>query len=202
MSSTKRDNYIDILRGILMILVVMVHIDTNIILPNINLEFNIILTKIRMPLFFFISGFLAHSKNYNSNIFTNRLFNRIICQLYPTIIIFLLYNIVTFTPINDALRNPFKYGYWFTYIVFLHFCTYSFILLCLSHFKISERKIQLILAFLVICSLCNLKPLHSINFSNLKWGGVFVYVSIFCLYSMFLSGSIHKIYFQQNRSIA
>ncbi len=202
MTSTKRDNYIDILRGILMILVVMVHIDTYLIMPKINLEFNIILTKIRMPLFFFISGFLAHSKNYNSNIFTNRLFNRIICQLYPTIIIFLLYNIVTGTPINDALSNPSKNGYWFTYIVFLHFCTYSFILLCLSHFKISERKIQLILAFLVICSLCNLKPLHSINFSNLKWGGVFVSVSIFCLYSIFLSGSIHQIYFQQNRSIA
>ncbi len=57
MTSTKRDNYIDILRGILMILVVMVHIDTYLIMPKINLEFNIILTKIRMPLFFLSADF-------------------------------------------------------------------------------------------------------------------------------------------------
>ncbi len=160
-SNSQRKVYIDILRCILIIFVVIWHVDIFVLdTEEINLRTNAILLEVRMPLFFFISGYLVHSFNYGPAIFANRLANRILCQFYPTIVIFIVYNLVTGVPILDALGLGLKNGYWFTYIVFLHFCVYSAIILLLSIANTSRRGIQIILACLVISSLCYLKPLH------------------------------------------
>lgn len=135
-----RKSYIDVLRGILILLVVIQHQDTFIFI-NSELGINSILVSIRMPLFFFISGFLLHSPDFLNN-FQNRFFNRVICQLYPTILIFIIYNIfVANQPLSESIQDPSKNGYWFTYVIFIHFCAYSIIMYVLSSHINSVQRI-------------------------------------------------------------
>lgn len=135
-----RIEYIDAIRGFAMILVVYYHIIHGIFV--VNSEFNDICVKFRMPLFFFISGFLSYSQYLNSNKIKKRCFNRFFGQLTPTIVVCMIYISISGLGFHDVFFNPTKYGYWFTIAMFEVFIVYA-ITTCLLIFIKASNKTKL-----------------------------------------------------------
>lgn len=108
-----RIEYFDILRGLMMLLVIYCHVIGFSI--QTTSKINDIFVSFRMPLFFFISGFFVYSHNYSISLFKKRSNNRLIKQLYPTLLIGLLYcYLFVEGDFIKMLYSKWKYGYWFT----------------------------------------------------------------------------------------
>uniref|UniRef100_UPI0040573147 acyltransferase family protein n=1 Tax=Alistipes sp. TaxID=1872444 RepID=UPI0040573147 len=144
MEIKKRIEFIDFLRGVTMFLVVYQHIitfmggETN---PLTN-----IFTAFRMPLFFFISGYITYkSMNLDYKYYSELVAKKIRVQLIPTIIFSIIFCIV-------FDRNPWDEGrwfhvgeYWFTFVLFEIFVIYYSANLVLNRCKETYLWIVLIL---------------------------------------------------------
>lgn len=82
----KRLKYIDVIRGITMLLVIYSHLNYKLFGNYPESAINNIFVTFRMPLFFFISGFFMFSSKYDMKTLKRRFVNRYTRQLYPTII--------------------------------------------------------------------------------------------------------------------
>lgn len=126
----KRIEYIDAMRGFTMFLVVLGHVFlfsfgiSNSFVSAIFLTF-------RMPLFFFISGFIAYKDRsfWSINKYKETLFKKARIQLIPTVVFFLLY----YSIFSDNVWSHFcNYGFgrfWFTFVFLrcLH-CIFRYLL--------------------------------------------------------------------------
>ena len=130
--STKRLSWLDALRGFTMILVVAYHVaqvtfqeteKTSAALP--------FLVLMRMPLFFFVSGFLAYKASFSWTI-PNALrltWKKLKVQIVPTLVFMVIF--VIFKMKGDfwdnlmrLLASPTKGGYWFTWVLLQMFIIY------------------------------------------------------------------------------
>ena len=148
---TNRIRFIDGLRGFTMLLVVYHHLCCLAFPTSIEKAsvFNNVGMTFRMPLFFFISGFFLYSNNYTLQLFKKRSKNRLIKQLYPTIIIALIYCAICLdiSPLAMCFKSL-KCGYWFTIVsVDLFFIGATLLYFCNS-IKLS-KKYQILLLLLV-----------------------------------------------------
>lgn len=132
-----RVKYLDTLRGFTMLLVVYQHI-RYFTLGNLPIEDSAIalfFIAFRMPMFFFISGYIAY-KTLNYWSFENyrkRLITKMRVQLIPTIIFWSVFKYF-------QIRNwGFPGGFWFTEVLFEMFCIY-FTVALLS--KLVSSKIE------------------------------------------------------------
>jgi len=144
--------YIDVLRGLLILLVVLGHVDYY-VFTDTELPLNSAFLGVRMSLFFFISGFLLHSDSYGKDRFVKRFANRFMCQLYPTVVFFTLYVFVVGDDFCDALFNDMKRGYWFTFTLFNLFCIYSVVMLGVTALHASPRRVRFVLLAVMALSL-------------------------------------------------
>lgn len=138
----RRIGYIDALRGFTMILVVVWHI---LLYSNINcFPFTNFFSLFRMPLFFFISGFILYKNSHSWTLSNTAKFisKKFLVQIIPTII-FLSAYLFIFSP---KTINHFYYGYWFTITLFEYFVIYS-----LFHLLLKNEVISNIL--LLFCSI-------------------------------------------------
>ncbi len=123
--ASKRIAYIDSLRGITMIFVIASHV----LLFSYNGldQFSLfkIITIFRMPLFFFISGFILY-KDYDWNLSSIREFikKKFMIQIIPTTIFFLIYIHLFNLDLVTGLYDKYKYGYWFCITLFFFFLFY------------------------------------------------------------------------------
>lgn len=131
---TKRIEYIDAMRGFTMLLVVYSHIllfgySDSLIRDNEILSFNRFFLTFRMPLFFFISGFILFKKDIIWNLPTcwSFLKKKAKIQLIPTTFFFILYVFLFNFSFYDSLVDIYKAGYWFTLALFEYFCLYTLI---------------------------------------------------------------------------
>ena len=114
----KRLEYIDALRGFTMTLVVISHV----LLFSFNIESehqytNIIFGNMRMPLFFFICGFLSYRANlkWNLKTYKENLAKKLQIQIIPTLILGSLYALLVMkTGLLEFITTHSKLGYWFT----------------------------------------------------------------------------------------
>jgi fucose 4-O-acetylase-like acetyltransferase len=126
-----RMEWLDAMRGFTMILVVAYHVSIFSFGQNIKhstaLSFFVLF---RMPLFFFVSGFLAYSNKVEWNLKTlgSNLLKKCRVQLIPTLVFlcaFLALMRPNFVEVFEAtLRLPTKSGYWFTWALLLMFIVY------------------------------------------------------------------------------
>ena len=110
-----RLKYVDIMRGITMILVVYGHMaGEKAVTPLSGITL-----ALRMPLFFFISGFIAYKDAvfWNKQNYCNRLLNKSRVQLIPTFVFWGIYSIFIQVIVFPA-------GYWFTLTLFVIFAIY------------------------------------------------------------------------------
>lgn len=149
---TQRIEYIDALRGFTMILVVMTHV-SNFCLCSYNSSYSIIMTQFRMPLFFFISGFVFYKDIiWNKTSLTAFFKKKIPVQILTPTLFLLLYLHIHTLPITNILLEPYRNGYWFTYILFLFFILYVCIEFFTQHLKIKSKGVNLVL--MLCCGLC------------------------------------------------
>lgn len=129
MEQKKRIEYIDALRGFTMILVVYQHLETygchmpETIICRLFMNF-------RLPLFFFISGYLAYkaSQQWDAKSLYNNILKKAKIQLIPTLIFGLIYTyFVANATFTTFVKSPSKLGYWFTLVLLCFFIIYYII---------------------------------------------------------------------------
>lgn len=129
----KRIEYIDAMRGLAMLFVVIGHVFYYSFRHTDNVLFYISSFEIQIPLFFFVSGILMKAPKCNYlSFYKKKAFN----LLVPATIFMTIYVWVNNHSIITALGDNFKDGYWFTFSLF------EFILLYTT-LKIISRKMGL-----------------------------------------------------------
>ena len=126
-----RLEWLDALRGFTMILVVAYHVATNGFAEQHNLSSSMrFLVLFRMPLFFFVSGFLAYKAGlaWDASTLKTLLLKKVRVQTIPTLVFFLFAAAILggkFMPtIMEWLALPTKGGYWFTIVLLYMFVVY------------------------------------------------------------------------------
>ena len=127
----QRLEWLDAMRGFTMILVVANHVGAMAFeIPHgvsTSLQF---LVLFRMPLFFFVSGFLAYKASlvWDLATFGTLVGKKLRVQIIPTVVFFLLAaTLLTkdlWATIPDWLSRPTKGGYWFTIVLLYMFLVY------------------------------------------------------------------------------
>ena len=89
-------------------------------------SFNAFIGLFRMPLFFFVSGFVLYKANQiwdlkDSAIFIVKKFK---VQIIATTIFFILFSLIFNKSIIEGIFNGAKYGYWFTITLFFFYIIY------------------------------------------------------------------------------
>ena len=155
-----RLEWLDAMRGFTMIMVVAYHVA----LQGFNIQFKgssslPFLVLFRMPLFFFVSGFLAYraSQVWNLRELGRLLLKKLRVQVVPTVVFFLFATAVLCRQSHFSdemmtrLASPTKGGYWFTIVLL-----YMFIVYYVFSYVVSKLRVPAWLAFslLFIVSLC------------------------------------------------
>ena len=127
----KRLEWIDAMRGFTMFLVVANHVSLISFAESAKQSAAMsLLVLFRMPLFFFVSGFVAYKANFSWSIpdTTKLLWKKIRIQLIPTLVFLCAYLIIRknhfWTDFLGAMHSPYKYGYWFTLVLLYMFVCY------------------------------------------------------------------------------
>ena len=117
-----RIQYIDAMRGFTMILVVYSHV-CMFCFGDYYMAFNKVLFLLRLPCFFFISGWLFYKVGRIWDTFTVRqvISHKFMVQIVPTVIFLALHERTHFFHQLGA----FKGGYWFTFGLFIYFVLFS-----------------------------------------------------------------------------
>ena len=150
----QRLEYIDALRGFTMILVVFAHVETFMFSIEAQETFlSSLFQSFRMPLFFFISGFLSYKvgQYWDYTLWKNLIYKRLRSQIIPTIILgggiyticFLKGNIL------DFFCDYHKLGYWFTICLFGIFFIFYTVNLFLCKTSITKKG-YIIFIFLIM----------------------------------------------------
>ena len=154
----KRLEWLDALRGFTMILVVANHVSRVGFEQNWKFSSSLsFLLLFRMPLFFFVSGFLAYkaAQVWNAHNLGQLLLKKLKVQIIPTLVFFVLFNAMIWPRFLEGLEvnfhSPQKGGYWFTIALLWMFIIYYLFAYAESKLK-SRSWIPITLLFIV--SLC------------------------------------------------
>lgn len=131
---TERIQYIDALRGFTMIMVVFCHVSQfcwHVTGKGISIQD--FLVQVRMPMFFFISGYVLYKESvvWNGQQVIKFFKKKIPVQLLSPFLFFLVYIFVRHKPLAECLLLPGKFGYWFTYVLLEYYLFYAFIRFCI-----------------------------------------------------------------------
>lgn len=124
----KRFEYIDAMRGFTMLLVVCHHVADFCYGQTDTVTFHAALGTFRMPLFFFISGFILYkaSRVWDTATIVDFLKKKFMVQIIPTLFFFVLFTkMFAGGAIMEGLCKSTKNGYWFTISLFEFFMIYS-----------------------------------------------------------------------------
>lgn len=124
----KRFEYIDAMRGFTMLLVVCTHVAIISYRQANIVTFHAALSTFRMPLFFFISGFILYkaSRVWDTATTVDFLKKKFMVQIIPTLFFFVLFTKMFMGGvIIEGLCETSKNGYWFTISLFEFFMIYS-----------------------------------------------------------------------------
>lgn len=150
-----RIEWLDAMRGFTMILVVMFHVSTQSFCQLDNSSSSTpFLLLFRMPLFFFVSGFLVYKPTFEWSIkkYISLVAKKVRIQLLPTIIFFILCVSIRheniFVTMVEFLSTPAKGGYWFTWSLLHLFLFYYTIQIVLNKFS-KSRKIKWDTVFII-----------------------------------------------------
>ena len=143
--ATKRIGYIDALRGMAMILVVYFHISAYGFCSYV-MGYNDIIERFRMPLFFFISGWLfKHIDRPTKEIIKQKF----MVQIVPTAFFLLLYLCIFDYLSFDSFGSD-KKGYWFTYVLFEFFVVYLGLKTLFNRHNTKKGELFMMLAMLFL----------------------------------------------------
>lgn len=203
-ASTKkpRMEWLDAMRGFTMIMVVAYHVACGFAIPlkqSASLPF---LVLFRMPLFFFISGFLAYKSGYvwNGRGMLRMLGKKTRIQIVPTVVFFYIALVLlkpSFWPgFEFEIHNPTKFGYWFTWSLLHMFVLYY--LFCYLEDRLALRHFRwLPIALLWIAAVCvyetQFMP-RDFSWHKLDWVRTWSLNQTFLFFHFFVAGNIVRRY--------
>lgn len=125
LSKSKRIEYIDAMRGFTMLLVVVSHIFVHSF--HTENSFNTFFLTLRMPLFFFISGFVLYKADadWRFHNVTAFIYKKLLVQIIPTVVFLSVAAYIFHWNILASFCSYSKMGYWFTYTLFFYFVIYA-----------------------------------------------------------------------------
>ena len=129
-NSTQRIGYIDALRGFTMFLVVLNHVAMLCWqITTKSPSFHTYLTQIRMPMFFFISGFVLYKAEveWNGKHIVSFFKKKIPVQLISPFIFFVIFLHINDVSLYDGIMNKTKCGYWFTLVLLEFYVFYAIV---------------------------------------------------------------------------
>lgn len=146
----KRIEYIDAMRGLAMLLVVIGHVFVFSFKNEGNIFFQVLSAEIEVPLFFMVSGFLMRvpEQGYVS-FFKKKAFQ--LCV--PAVLFMSVYLWNSNSDFHAAWFNSFKYGYWFTFSLFEFIVLYVMIRILIKAMRLSlnvEHLLLLTFAIMVL----------------------------------------------------
>lgn len=150
-----------------------------------------------MPLFFFISGFFVYSRNYSMDLFKKRAKNRIVRQLYPTILVCLVCCAIFFEgDIVETAYHPYKRGYWFTITaVQMFFIAIPILLILNKYHSIPERfNSIIIIVYTFIVETAVWLIMRNMSCDNVSLTGIEQFVLFF---PYFMGGMLLKINYEK-----
>ena len=126
--TTQRIGYIDALRGFTMFLVVLEHVASlcwGIVGKGISIHDYLV--QVRMPLFFFISGFVLYKPGvvWSTGHIVRFFKKKIPVQLLSPLLFLVIFLHVKGVPLWDGLMDKYKAGYWFTLALLEFFVIYA-----------------------------------------------------------------------------
>lgn len=201
-----RQEWIDCLRGITMLLVIFGHIEIYSAAPIS--EMSKIIYTFHMPLFFFISGFLSYSPNYNLRTVIPSLTKRFLNIFVPTLIIASLFLIINASiaglTLKDMMYDVYKGGYWFTLVMMEIFILYIPINLIISRKQTKKWLVNSALILLMLVSAI-ISNFIKAKYNNSDFVNLFSIIFIFQYCPYFLLGTmirynIDKVLYTFNRS--
>lgn len=150
MEQTKRIEYIDALRGFAMILVLYFHIPSY-CLGDAYIGFNDVLEWVRMPLFFFISGFVFYKADriWDSKTVKTILKKKFMVQIIPMAVFMTLF-LILYNYMEPASFGSDKKGYWYTFVLFEYFVLYIGAETLFNKSKTAQGEIYVFLAVLLL----------------------------------------------------
>lgn len=187
----KRIEYIDALRGFTMFLVVFNHVFTLSFLPDsVDTIFGNLLFIFRMPLFFFISGFVGGKaiELFDSSCYFQLTKKKIAVQLFPTVVFSFLMTLVgPYVVFDDSFLIHGWKMYWFTIALLGMFIIYYSLSYLLNILKLT--KYASLIIFVVSLILFSISKVETIYLPKcVELGNVFHYFQFFVL------GTIAKTY--------
>ena len=152
--NTRRIGYIDALRGFTMFLVVLEHVASmcwGIVGKGISVHDYLV--QVRMPLFFFISGFVLYKEGvvWNASHIVKFFKKKIPVQLISPFLFFAVFLYVKGTPLIDGLMDKYKAGYWFTLALLEFFVIYAAVRFLVRQWWSSIVLVVIGLALYVFC---------------------------------------------------
>ena len=135
-----------------MVLVVLTHIagfNLGVNTGDSN-NFHYYFCQVRMPLFFFVSGFVFYKNNFvwNRTSIKNFLQKKFFVQIISPFIFLLFYINYKNIPFINAITDEFKAGYWFTFTLFFFFILYIVLKASIDKTKIKENTALTIILFI------------------------------------------------------
>ena len=161
-----RIEYIDAMRGFTMILVIYSHVCV-FCFKDYFMAFNDVLFLLRMPCFFFISGWLFYkaTRIWDQSTVKQVMSNKFMVQIVPTFIFLALHERTNFFHQLGAVKG----GYWFTFALFIYFVIY--ILSSLAFRRCKHRDLWMLLIALFISMSASWYDVHYQQISRqLGWG--------------------------------
>lgn len=190
---TQRIGYLDALRGFIMFVIVEFHVTFFCFhASNRVCSFTWYLMQITVPMFFFISGFLAYRRDVKWDLgHLGRFFKKKIpFLLVGATLFFLLYVYVFDRGLSNAVFTAGKCGYWFTYVLLIFFILYAVV-----RFLVREPWADIVLVLLGLALLVTAWPGYK-DYVPLS-GKVLTFLSVdfWHLFIYFVFGTLVKKHF-------
>lgn len=159
---TNRIGYVDALRGFTMLLVVFQHI----YLPN-HTPLCVLLITLRMPLFFFISGYISYraKQEWSMEQCCGLVADKVRRLIIPILVVGAIYSLARGVALDWFAADPLKGGYWFTLSLFEMLLFYYVIRLALGRYmSLSEGR--LMWGIFITATLVYLLLFNELEYSN------------------------------------
>lgn len=187
-AKSDRLGYIDCIRGLMMLMVVFYHIETfSLFQFSYITEFSKFLYLFNMPMFFFISGFLAYITlnkegiNYGIEL---RKKGRVL--LIPIFVFGVIYSLYIGKDLFQSLVETDKTGYWFTLVSFyMYFIVFFVLKLCGIKGK-AWMYIMVTIAVLLTLLKFPMKMIPSLN----EFGNITSFHYLFEFFQYFVFGML------------
>ena len=198
-----RIEFIDAMRGFTMLLVVFSHVLTISFKSNPSFSFNEIFLSFRMPLFFFLSGFLCYKsgKFSESKGIIEFVKKKFVAQIIPTAIFITIYAVLFQQAVGEMWLHTYKGGYWFTFVLFFYFLFFIISIVISKTAKKKSLKILIIGGGALLIYLLSLFSVHPYCPWKESWICGFFSMPLYKYYIFFLFGVFVKWQYERFNSL-